>query len=208
MNLFPENKLLIATHNIGKLEEFKYLLKNYDLKILSSKDLNLDEPKETENTFVGNARIKSKISCLQSNLPSLADDSGLQVHALENKPGVYTADWAFTENGRDFKKAMYRVWNELSETKKEGPFTASFICTLVLTFPNGNEEIFEGSVNGIITWPMRGRDGHGYDPIFVPDGYKKTFGEMKNSEKNKISHRNMALKKFITFYMKSLVNGN
>ena len=100
MNIFPENKLLIATHNTGKLEEFKYLLKDLDLKILSSRDLNLDEPNETENTFIGNARIKSKISCLQSNLPSLADDSGLQVHALGNKPGVYTADWAFTDNAR------------------------------------------------------------------------------------------------------------
>ena len=107
MSLFPKNQLLIATHNTGKLEEFKYLLKDLDLKILSSKDLNLDEPNETENTFIGNARIKSKISCLQSNLPSLADDSGLQVHALGNKPGVYTADWAFTDKGRDFKKAMH-----------------------------------------------------------------------------------------------------
>ncbi len=201
MNIFPENKLLIATHNTGKLEEFKYLLKDLDLKILSSRDLNLDEPNETENTFIGNARIKSKISCLQSNLPSLADDSGLQVHALGNKPGVYTADWAFTDKGRDFKKAMHRVWNELIETKKQEPFTANFICTLVLTFPNGNEEIFEGIVNGTITWPMRGRDGHGYDPIFVPDGHKKTFGEMTNFEKNKISHRSIALKKFISFYM-------
>ena len=145
--------------------------------------------------------IKSKISCLQSNLPSLADDSGLQVHALGNKPGVYTADWAFTDKGRDFKKAMHRVWSELIETKKQEPFTANFICTLVLTFPNGNEKIFEGIVNGIITWPMRGRDGHGYDPIFVPDGHKKTFGEMTNFEKNKISHRSIALKKFISFYM-------
>ncbi len=201
MNLFPENQLLIATHNTGKLEEFKYLLKDLDLEILSSKDLNLDEPNETENTFIGNARIKSKISCLKSNLPSLADDSGLQVHALGNNPGVYTADWAFTDKGRDFKKAMHRVWNELIETKKQEPFTANFICTLVLTFPNGNEEIFEGIVNGIITWPMRGRDGHGYDPIFVPEGHKKTFGEMTNFEKNKISHRSIALKKFISFYM-------
>ncbi|MFL2802873.1 MAG: RdgB/HAM1 family non-canonical purine NTP pyrophosphatase [Paracoccaceae bacterium] len=200
MKIFPENKILIATHNIGKLEEFKYILKDLDLEILSSKDLNLDEPIETENTFIGNARIKSKSSCLQSNIPSLADDSGLQVHALGNKPGVYTADWAFTENGRDFKKAMHRVWNELLECKKKKPFTANFICTLVLTFPNGNEKIFEGSVNGSINWPIRGIDGHGYDPMFVPDGYRKTFGEMTNSEKNKISHRNIALKKFITFY--------
>ena len=201
MNLFPEKKLLIATHNSGKLEEFKYLLKDLDLKILSSKDLNLKEPNETENTFIGNARIKSKFSCFQSNLPSLSDDSGLQVHALGNKPGVYTADWAFDERGRDFKKAMHRVWNELSETKQSEPYTANFICTLVLTFPNGHEEIFEGSIHGIITWPMRGRDGHGYDPIFVPDGYERTFGEMKSSEKNKISHRSIALKKFISFYL-------
>ena len=201
MNIFPENKLLIATHNTGKLEEFKYLLKDLDLKILSSRDLNLDEPNETENTFIGNARIKSKISCLKSNLPSLADDSGLQVHALGNNPGVYTADWAFTDKGRDFKKAMHRVWNELIETKKQEPFTANFICTLVLTFPNGNEEIFEGIINGTITWPMRGRDGHGYDPIFIPDGHKRTFGEMTNFEKNKISHRSIALKKFISFFM-------
>ena len=201
MSLFPKNQLLIATHNSGKLEEFKYLLKDLDLKILSSKDLNLDEPNETENTFIGNARIKSKISCLRSNLPSLADDSGLQVHALGNKPGVYTADWSFTDKGRDFKKAMHRVWNELIETKKQEPFTANFICTLVLTFPNGNEEIFEGIVNGTITWPMRGRDGHGYDPIFIPDGHKRTFGEMTNFEKNKISHRSIALKKFISFFM-------
>ena len=200
MKRFPENKILIATHNIGKLEEFKYILKDLDLKILSSKDLNIDEPIETENTFIGNARIKSKNSCLQSNIPSLADDSGLQVHALGNKPGVYTADWAFTKNGRDFKKAMHRVWNELLESKKKKPFTANFICTLVLTFPNGDEEIFEGRVNGSINWPIKGRDGHGYDPMFVPDGYRKTFGEMTNSEKNKISHRNIALKKFLTFY--------
>ena len=200
MKIFPENKILIATHNEGKLEEFKYILKDLGLKILSSKDLNLDEPIETENTFIGNAKIKSRSSCLQSNIPSLADDSGLQVHALGNKPGVYTADWAFTENGRDFKKAMHRVWNELLETKQKRPFTANFICTLVLTFPNGDEEIFEGSVNGLITWPIRGIDGHGYDPMFIPDGYKKTFGEMKDSEKNKISHRNRALKKFVTFY--------
>ena len=134
MNLFPENQLLIATHNTGKLEEFKYLLKDLDLEILSSKDLNLDEPNETENTFIGNARIKSKISCLKSSLPSLADDSGLQVHALGNNPGVYTADWAFTDKGRDFKKAMHRVWNELMEAKKQEPFTANFICTLYVIF--------------------------------------------------------------------------
>ena len=202
MQIFPENKILIATHNEGKLEEFKYILRDLKLNILSSKDLNLEEPKETENTFIGNARIKSKISCLKSNLPSLADDSGLQVHALDNKPGVYTADWANSNNGRNYKKAMHRVWNELLLSGKKEPFKANFICTLVLTFPNGNENIFEGSVFGSITWPMRGKKGQGYDPIFLPEGHNKTFGEMKESEKNKISHRCIALKKFKSFYQK------
>lgn len=203
MKLFPDNKILIATHNKGKLEEFKYILKDLGLLILSSIDLKIDEPKETENTFIGNARIKSKNSCLKSDLPSLADDSGLQVHALGNNPGVYTADWAYTNNGRDFNKAMNKVWEEISLSKKNGPYTANFVCTLVLTFPNGREEIFEGSVYGKIIWPIRGKDGHGYDPIFMPDGYNKTFGEMSFSEKNKISHRNIALKKFISFYKNS-----
>ena len=202
MQIFPENKILIATHNEGKLEEFKYILRDLKLNILSSKDLNLEEPKETENTFIGNARIKSKISCLKSNLPSLADDSGLQVHALDNKPGVYTADWANSNNGRDYKKAMHRVWKELLISGKKEPFNANFICTLVLTFPNGNEIVFEGSIFGTITWPMRGKEGQGYDPIFLPDGHNKTFGEMNESEKNKISHRSLALKKFISFYQK------
>ncbi len=200
MSIFPENKILIATHNSGKLEEFKYILKDLDLIIVSSKELNLDEPEETENTFLGNARIKSQISCLKSNLPTLSDDSGLQVHALNNRPGVYTADWADTNNGRNYKKAMSKVWEELLKSKEKPPFTANFTCTLVLTFPNGNEKVFEGNIYGSITWPMRGKDGHGYDPIFLPDGYKDTFGEMKETKKNRISHRNLALKKFITFY--------
>ena len=113
MNNFPDNKILIATHNNGKLEEFKQILKDLDLLILSSKDLNLDEPKETEDTFIGNARLKSRISCNKSKLPCLGDDSGLEVHALGNQPGVYTADWAYTKNGRDFNLAMNRVWNEI-----------------------------------------------------------------------------------------------
>ena len=200
MNNFPDNKILIATHINGKLKEVKQILKDLDLLILSSKDLNLDEPEETEDTFIGNARIKSRISCNKSNLPCLGDDSGLEVHALGNQPGVYTADWAFTKNGRDFNRAMNRVWNELLKSKQKEPFTADFVCTLVLTFPNGSEKIFGGRVSGKITWPMKGIDGHGYDPIFIPDGYNKTFGEMCDFEKNKISHRNKALKKFVSFY--------
>jgi len=200
MSSFSEKKLLIATHNQGKFEEFKLILGNLNLKIMSAKDLNLSEPKETKNSYLGNARIKSRSSCQASNLPSLADDSGIEVHALNNQPGVYTADWAETKTGRDFKKAMDLLWTKLTLTKKQKPFSAEFCCTLVLTFPNGEEKIFEGKVTGEIVWPMRGPEGHGYDPIFLPKGYSKTFGEMKEHQKNRISHRYKALRKFINFY--------
>ncbi len=204
MSFFSEKKLLIATHNLGKFEEFKSILDDLDLKIVSSRDLNLSEPKEVEKTFLGNARIKSRASCQASNLPSLADDSGIEVHALDNQPGVHTADWAETNAGRDFKKAMRLLWNKLNLIKAKKPFTAEFCCTLVLTFPTGQEKIFEGRIPGEIVWPMRGSDGHGYDPIFLPKGYSKTFGEMKNHQKNRISHRYKALKHFINFYHKTL----
>ena len=206
MTLFPESKLLIATHNSGKLEEFKSILRTLDLELTSSKELNLPEPKEIENTFLGNARIKSRAACLYSNLPSMADDSGLEVHALDNQPGVYTADWAETGTGRDFKKAMEYLWTKLTLTKESEPFTATFCCTLVLTFPNGKEKIFEGKVEGRLVRLMKGQEGHGYDPIFLPNGYKKTFGEMKNEQKNSISHRFNALNKFLKFYQSSLFN--
>ena len=206
MTLFPEGKLLIATHNSGKLEEFKSILRTLNLELTSSKELNLPEPKEIENTFLGNARIKSRAACLYSNLPSLADDSGLEVHALDNHPGVYTADWAETGTGRDFKRAMEYLWTKLTLTKESEPFTATFCCTLVLTFPNGKEKIFEGKVEGRLVRLMKGQEGHGYDPIFLPNGYKKTFGEMKNEQKNSISHRFNALNKFLTYYQSSLFN--
>ena len=206
MSSFSEKKLLIATHNQGKFEEFKLILGNLDLKIMSAKDLNLSEPKETENSYLGNARIKSRSSCQVSDLPSLADDSGIEVHALNNQPGVHTADWAETKTGRNFKKAMNLLWTKLILTKEQKPFSAEFCCTLVLTFPNGEEKIFEGRVAGEIVWPMRGPEGHGYDPIFLPKGYSKTFGEMKEHQKNRISHRYKALRKFINFYQESSPN--
>ena len=204
MNLFSERKILIATHNLGKLEEFKSILGDLNLKIISSKDLNLAEPDEIADTFLGNARIKSRTSSQESNLPCLADDSGLEVHALGNQPGVYTADWAETEHGRDFKKAMEHLWNKLILTKKEKPFNAHFSCTLVLTFPDGKEQVFRGKVAGEIVWPMRGIEGHGYDPIFLPKGYNKTFAEMSSKKKNSISHRNIALQKFKSFFYKNI----
>ena len=200
VTLFTEKKLVLATHNNGKVEEFRSILETIDLELLSSKDFNLPEPKETETSFIGNARIKSRASCQATNLPCLADDSGLEVHALNNQPGVFTADWAETESGRDFKKAMTLVWSKLALTKMKKPFTAHFNCTLVLTFPNGTEKVFEGKVPGEIVWPMRGLTGHGYDPIFLPSGHNMTFGEMKTTKKNTISHRYQALEKFIKFY--------
>ena len=200
MRFFIGKKIVLATQNEGKIDEFKRILKNSNLKILSAKEFYHSEPEETEDTYVGNALIKSRYCCLKSNLPSLSDDSGLEVRALADQPGVHTADLAMTENGRDFHTAMNILWKKLTETPNKRPYRAKFKCTLALTVPGGFEKIFEGSVNGQIVWPIKGAEGHGFDPIFLPDGHNKTFGEMEYQQKDKISHRNNALKKFLGFY--------
>ncbi|MFA7433582.1 MAG: RdgB/HAM1 family non-canonical purine NTP pyrophosphatase [Gemmobacter sp.] len=194
---FDERRLLVATHNRGKLEEISNLLISFDISVISADDLGLPEPAETEETFVGNARIKAHAAALASGLPALADDSGIEVEALGGAPGVHTADWAETPAGRDFGMAMGRVWAELEAARAPSPRRARFCCTLVLTWPDGHDEVFEGSVSGEIVWPMRGDQGHGYDPIFLPDGYDLTFGEMNRWEKNRISHRADAFRKLI-----------
>lgn len=193
MRRFEEKELLIATHNKGKLEEMAALLAPYGISCTSNADHNLPEPEETENTFVGNARIKARAAMEATGLPALADDSGITVDALDGAPGVYTADWAETDEGRDFPMAMTRVWNELEAVNAEMPRKAQFNCTLVLVWPNGDEAVFEGVMPGQVVWPMRGSEGHGFDPIFQPDGYDQTFGEMDRWEKNKISHRARAV---------------
>lgn len=186
---FTDKKLLVATHNQGKLDEFRALLAPFGVPVVGAAELNLPEPEETETTFVGNARIKAHAAAKATGLPALSDDSGIEIGALNGAPGVYTADWAETSHGRDFVMAMTRAHNELEAVNAPHPRTARFCCTLVLAWPDGHDEVFPGVMPGYLIWPMRGGQGHGYDPIFVPDGHDITFGEMGPAEKNRISHR-------------------
>ncbi|MDA9990477.1 RdgB/HAM1 family non-canonical purine NTP pyrophosphatase [Paracoccaceae bacterium] len=195
-------KILAATHNQGKLEEISALLGPLNVTIVSAKDLNLPEPEETEDTFVGNARIKAHAAAQASGLPSLSDDSGIEINALGGAPGVYTADWAETPLGRDFVVAMTKTHDLLEEKNAPFPRKGRFCCTLVLAWPDGKDFVYEGKMEGKIVWPMRGDQGHGYDPIFQPDGYKKTFGEMDRWEKNRLSHRAKAFEKFFEHFDK------
>ena len=192
---FNEKKLLVATHNAGKLEEMRHLLAPFGIAATSAADHNLPEPEETESTFVGNARIKAHAAARATGLPALADDSGIEVDGLNGAPGVYTADWAETPTGRDFKMAMTNTWAKLEEARAPYPRTARFRATFVLAWPDGHDEVFEGKVEGECVWPMRGEHGHGYDPMFQPTGYTITFGEMDWDEKNRISHRADAFRK-------------
>jgi XTP/dITP diphosphohydrolase len=194
---FDETQLLIATHNRGKLDEIADLLIPYGVKLSSNADHGLPEPVETETTFVGNARIKAHCAAKATGLAALSDDSGITVNGLDGAPGVYTADWAETANGRDFVKAMTKTWDELNTRGAAEPRLAQFRCCLVLAWPDGHDEVFDGVMHGRIVWPMRGDQGHGYDPIFQPDGFKETFGEMDRFEKNRISHRADAFTKMI-----------
>lgn len=197
MRKFDGKELVVATHNTGKLDEMRALLSPFGIGLSSNADHGLPEPEETETTFVGNARIKAHAAAMATGLPALADDSGIEIDGLGGAPGVYTADWAETPNGRDFVMAMTRSWNELEAVNAPEPRTARFCCTLVLAWPDGHDEVFAGVMDGQIVWPMRGNQGHGYDPIFQPNGYDVTFGEMDRWEKNKISHRADAFEKLI-----------
>ena len=202
MRKFTGDHLLIATHNRGKLEEMEALLAPYGITVSSAADHGLPEPEETGTTFVENARIKAHAAAKATGLPALSDDSGIAIDALDGAPGVYTADWAETPNGRDFVMAM-RKTHELLEAKGAAhPRTARFCCTLVLAWPDGHDEVFPGVMEGQVVWPMRGEQGHGYDPIFQPSGYDVTFGEMDRWEKNTISHRAKAVEK-----LRQVLNG-
>ncbi|MEP3846770.1 MAG: RdgB/HAM1 family non-canonical purine NTP pyrophosphatase [Paracoccaceae bacterium] len=194
---FEGDRILIATHNAGKLEEMGQLFAPYGVSVVGAAEMNLDEPEETETTFVGNARIKARAAVDATGLPALADDSGIEIDALNGAPGVYTADWAETPNGRDFMMAMTRAHDELTTSKAPKPWTARFCATLVLIWPDGHEEIFAGAAPGSLVWPVRGQLGHGYDPMFVPDGHDRTFAEMTADEKNALSHRADAFAKLI-----------
>lgn len=196
MRRLQGDRLLVATHNRGKLEEFAALLAPYGITCVGAAELGLPEPAETEDTFLGNARIKAHAAAGASGLPALADDSGIEVEALDGRPGVHTADWAATPSGRDFVQAMSRTWAELDAVSAPTPRRARFRATFVLAWPDGHEEVFEGKVDGQLVWPMRGRQGHGYDPMFQPDGHGLTFAEMDPEVKNRISHRADAFARF------------
>jgi XTP/dITP diphosphohydrolase len=190
-------KLVLATHNAGKVREISALLGTFGVEVISAGALGLDEPEETEDTFAGNARIKAHYAAEKSGLPALSDDSGIMVDALDGAPGVYTADWAETPDGRDFVMAMTKVWTLLEEKQAPEPRHASFNATLCLAWPDGHDELFVGRVDGQVVWPMRGDNGFGFDPVFLPDGKTQTFGEMDPAEKHQMSHRARAFAKLV-----------
>jgi XTP/dITP diphosphohydrolase len=186
-------KILIATHNKGKLEEFREILGPLGVAVTSAGEQNLAEPEETENSFVGNARIKAQAAMTATGMIVLADDSGLCVDALYGDPGVYTADWAGPS--RDWMMAMRTVEEKLQAAGATTPAQrkASFNCTLLVLWPDGTERIYVGAAPGHLTWPPVGAFGHGYDPVFVPEGANVSFAQMSHAEKNKISHRARAV---------------
>ncbi len=188
-------KLVLASHNKGKLKEIAALLEPLGIEAVSAADFGLSEPEETEDSFAGNALIKARFAAEGTGLPALSDDSGLCVDALDGAPGVYTADWAETPDGRDWMLAMTKVEDKLKALGPDVSRAAQFICTLALVWPDGKEETFEGVMPGSLTWPPRGRLGFGYDPVFVPEGYDITFAEMDPAEKQAISHRARAFAK-------------
>ncbi|WP_193143064.1 RdgB/HAM1 family non-canonical purine NTP pyrophosphatase [Meridianimarinicoccus sp. MJW13] len=183
------DKLVIASHNAGKIREIGALMAPYGIEVVSVKELGFVEPEETENTFAGNARIKAHAAAKAAGLPALSDDSGIMVDALDGAPGVFTADWAETPKGRDFPMAMKKVWDLMEEKAAPEPRTAHFCCTLCVAWPDGTDQLFEGRVSGRLVWPMRGAQGFGFDPIFQPDGETETFGEMDPAKKHSMSHR-------------------
>lgn len=185
-----EKELVIATHNKGKAKEIAELLEGYIEKFYTAGELGLSEPVEDGATFVENALIKARSGAKESGKLCLADDSGLAVNALNGDPGIYSARWAGPD--KDFNMAMEKVVAALNDFEDK---SAAFICVLALCWPNGREEVFEGRVEGKITWPAYGEKGFGYDPIFIPDGYDVTFAEMEPEDKHKISHRADAFKK-------------
>lgn len=195
MRKFTEPKFVLASHNKGKLREIAELLVPYGIEVVSAGDLGLEEPEETETTFAGNARIKAHFAAKATGLPALSDDSGIQVDGLDGDPGVYTADWAETPNGRDFSMAMTKVWTLLEERNAPEPRTARFCATLCLAWPDGHDEVFEGKAEGRVSWPMRGELGFGFDPMFIPDGETETFGQMDPAKKHAMSHRADAFRK-------------
>ncbi len=194
--------LVIATHNTGKLREISALLAPYGVNCLSAGSLGLPEPAETGITFVENALIKARAAAQASQMVALADDSGLSVTSLGGRPGVYTADWAERqwfegEPGRDWYMAMGKVEGMLQAVGPDTDRSCWFSCVLALAWPDGEEAVYEGRVEGTFSWPPRGQKGFGYDPVFVPQGRAETFGEIEPHEKHAMSHRADAFAKLV-----------
>ena len=194
------SKILIGTNNRGKLREIANLLPK-KVKVFSTKDFNLKSPNETGKTFKSNALIKAKYFSKKTNLICLSDDSGLEIDILKKKPGIYSARWGGKKS--DFNKAMQRVYKELDKKDKEWrtkKVSARFICVLVIYWPNAKKIYSLGKVSGKISKTKKGKNGFGYDPIFIPNGHKRTFAEMSKSYKYKIDHRAKAFKKIKRFF--------
>lgn len=187
-------RLVVASHNGGKVREISALLAPRGLEVVSVAALGLAEPDETGSTFAENAALKAVAAAQKSGLPALADDSGLVVEALGGAPGIYSARWAGPQ--KDFSAAMARVQRELERQGGADP-AARFVCALALALPGGEVEVFEGEARGQVVWPPRGEKGFGYDPIFAPAGHSRTFGEMTHEEKLPLTHRARAFEKFL-----------
>ena len=188
-------KLVIASHNEGKVREIEALLGPYGIQPISAKSLDLPEPEETGTTFVANAELKALQAADLSGLPALADDSGLCVEALNGDPGIFSARWAGP--GKDFGVAMKLVEDRLAAAGPDAVRDAHFVCALALAWPDGHVEWFEGRVDGLLVWPPRGEHGFGYDPMFVPNGHDRTFGEMTHDEKTPLTHRAAAFRQLV-----------
>lgn len=189
-------RLVVASHNKGKLAEIADLVRPFGVDTVSAGDLGLPEPEETEDSFEGNARLKAHAAASAAGLPALSDDSGLAVEALGGQPGIHSARWAETGAGRDFGHAMALVHDKISGTAP--PWRASFFCALTLAWPDGHDETFLGRCDGVLVWPPRGDRGFGYDPMFVPEGHAITFGEMDPAAKHAMSHRADAFRQLTT----------
>ena len=194
---FTGDRLVIASHNQGKVEELSALLAPFEIDTVPAVSLGIPEPDETGDSFEANAALKAKAAAMTSGLPAIADDSGLVVPALDGAPGIYSARWAGP--AKDFRIAMQRVHRELADRDRN----AWFVAVLALAWPDGDLELFRGEVAGNLVWPPRGKHGFGYDPIFVPEGGVATFGEIDPTEKHKISHRARAFAKLVDGCLRS-----
>lgn len=189
-----EKRIVVASHNKGKVREIADLLRPFGIEPVSAAELDLPEPEETETTFKGNALLKARAAASAAGMPALADDSGLAVSALNDDPGIYSARWAGPE--KDFGLAMQKVEDAL-EAGGSDDRSARFVCALALCWPDGEETVFEGTVEGSLVWPPKGDRGFGYDPVFVPTGRDITFAEMDPAEKHAISHRADAFRQLL-----------